>query len=378
MNTLILSMPLDGHQRATQSILKNTKGNIHIFTSAKYEYRILMTNPKTNILLYKDFDTEDIFENFEFCQYLRKMTNVGIHNRNYIMDIIRDNNINRIIYDDALLFPYFMFRKTPNVIAYYTNFIWSIGIFPSLKKAFEYNLISKNPIKNIYNLSIFGVNLLNINAFRGKSNQHIHLVFNDKQLQPHESQFKNVYYVGYASTQTLSISPFISWFIMKRPLIYISLGTLFKQDDKAWDLLIQSIAKHYGKSTKYNILITKGDIKKPPIHLPYNNIQCVSYTDQHNIIPHVDILITHGGMNAIYDAISHKKKIIIKPMNGDQYFISDFLQKNNMALVIKEQPWYDYIHLYTHTAETYKFKTIDVIDTPTHDILIKNVLNASI
>lgn len=109
----------------------------------------------------------------------------------------------------------------------------------------------------------------------------------------------------------------------KKPIIYISLGTIFNQDYK----LLWEILKQFGRGEGlfYHIIMVWdieqagkniNNIKKILEHLK-NFIVC-PFVNQSEIMKQTDLFITSGGMNSIHEALYYKVPCLICPQQGEQ------------------------------------------------------------
>ena len=95
-------------------------------------------------------------------------------------------------------------------------------------------------------------------------------------------------------------------------LIYLSLGSLGSADVKLMTRLIDVLGK-----TKHRFIVSKG-----PQHDQFElaqNMVGSQFLPQINIIPQVDLVITHGGNNTTTEALHFGKPMILLPLFWDQY-----------------------------------------------------------
>jgi len=95
-------------------------------------------------------------------------------------------------------------------------------------------------------------------------------------------------------------------------LIYLSLGSLGSADVD----LMRKLVSVLGKS-KHRFIVSKG-----PQHKEFelaDNMVGSEFLPQINIIPLVDLVITHGGNNTVTEALHFGKPMILLPLFWDQY-----------------------------------------------------------
>lgn len=95
-------------------------------------------------------------------------------------------------------------------------------------------------------------------------------------------------------------------------LVYLSLGSLGSADVSLMTRLVSILA-----DTPHRYIVSKG-----PQHEEYelaNNMWGEEFLPQVNIIPKVDLVITHGGNNTVTESIHFGKPMIALPLFWDQY-----------------------------------------------------------
>jgi len=104
--------------------------------------------------------------------------------------------------------------------------------------------------------------------------------------------------------------------VAKRPadskLIYLSLGSLGSADVGLMNRLTQVLGK-----TKHRYIVSMGP-QHEQIKLAANMVGS-QFLPQINIIPQVDLVITHGGNNTTTEAMHYGKPMILLPLFWDQY-----------------------------------------------------------
>lgn len=94
--------------------------------------------------------------------------------------------------------------------------------------------------------------------------------------------------------------------------VYVSLGSMGSVDLELMKRLLSALA-----DTPHKYIVSKG-----PLHDQYEvagaNQWGDRYLPQLDIIPHVDLVITHGGNNSITEIFAHGKPTIVLPLFADQ------------------------------------------------------------
>ncbi|MBS5843461.1 MAG: glycosyltransferase family 1 protein [Clostridiales bacterium] len=115
--------------------------------------------------------------------------------------------------------------------------------------------------------------------------------------------------------------------------IYISLGTLNKNEERFWEICILFFMQYDA-----NVIISTcgesvGDIN----HIP--NVHIRNFVDQMSILPYCDIFITHGGTNSFHEAVYFGIPMIVIPQKGDQYINAKVISQLGIGLCIEKKSW---------------------------------------
>ena len=96
------------------------------------------------------------------------------------------------------------------------------------------------------------------------------------------------------------------------PLIYLSLGSLASGDVDLMRTLIKTLA-----GTPYRFVVSKGPQHDQLELAP--NMTGAEFLPQVSILPHVDLVITHGGNNTVTESLRFGRPMVLLPVFWDQY-----------------------------------------------------------
>ena len=95
-------------------------------------------------------------------------------------------------------------------------------------------------------------------------------------------------------------------------LIYLSLGSMASIDIELMKRLVKILAK-----SRHKLIVSKG-IRGDEYELA-DNMWGEKSVPQTKVLPLVDLVITHGGNNTIYETFSYGKPMIVMPLFADQF-----------------------------------------------------------
>jgi len=98
----------------------------------------------------------------------------------------------------------------------------------------------------------------------------------------------------------------------ERPLVYLSLGSLGSADVELMRRLVELLA-----DAPYRLVVSKGP--QADEYELADNMSGAEYVPQPAILPHVDLVITHGGNNTTTECFHFGKPLVVLPIFWDQH-----------------------------------------------------------
>lgn len=120
-----------------------------------------------------------------------------------------------------------------------------------------------------------------------------------------------------------------------KKLLYISLGTVFGKDLEFYHHCIEA----FKDSEEYQVIVSVGkfvDIKQFFKEIP-KNFSIYNYVPQTQLLPEVDVFITHAGFNSTSEGMSNGIPMVLIPQKYDQYDISRMIQKLNAGVFLNKK-----------------------------------------
>jgi MGT family glycosyltransferase len=119
------------------------------------------------------------------------------------------------------------------------------------------------------------------------------------------------------------------------PLIYVSFGTLGSSDIQLMQRLIDVLGK-----LPYRVLLNVGDYIEQYKNVP-KNIYIAAWYPQPSVIPHVDMVIHHGGNNSFTECLYFGKPALIMPYVWDGHDNATRVEETNHGLSLHRYNWTD-------------------------------------
>ena len=124
-----------------------------------------------------------------------------------------------------------------------------------------------------------------------------------------------------------------------KPIIYVSMGTVFNNENSYLFEILVEACKYYSDS--YSIIVSTGDEKAYQKYanssLNSDKILFVPHTPQVEILKRAHLFITHAGMNSVSEALQYGVPIICLPLSGDQPFVA-WRVADELGIGIRLQP----------------------------------------
>jgi UDP:flavonoid glycosyltransferase YjiC (YdhE family) len=99
-----------------------------------------------------------------------------------------------------------------------------------------------------------------------------------------------------------------------QPTVYASLGTVFNRTPAVLDAIVAAL-----RDEPLNLILTVGRNGDPDRFGPQPpSVRIERYIPQSQLLPHCDVVLTHGGYNTTMAALSHGLPVCCLPLSADQ------------------------------------------------------------
>jgi MGT family glycosyltransferase len=121
-----------------------------------------------------------------------------------------------------------------------------------------------------------------------------------------------------------------------RPLIYVSLGTIYHLKHTFYQMLFETFHDYPGR-----FVLSAGSMTDPVTlgSIP-NNFLVRHSVPQLQLLQHVDLFITHGGMNSINEGLYYGVPLLVIPQQIEQLLNARQVAAHGAGLILGERPPY--------------------------------------
>jgi len=159
----------------------------------------------------------------------------------------------------------------------------------------------------------------------------LNIVFTSEQMQPHADKLgANFKFVGPSLSDRPTTVDFPFEQLTRRPLVYISLGTIFNTNPEFYRQCFSAFADHPGQfvlsAGARTDLTALGPI--PPNFIVRN------FVPQLDLLERSDLFITHGGMNSVHEGLFYGIPLLVVPQQGEQAVVARQVERNGAGLVL--------------------------------------------
>lgn len=330
---LFFSIPAHGHVNPTLGLtseLIKQGEEVTYFCSEDFREKIEKTgaifknyNEESNFFKRKpNISKEMKIENLlNFMNEFLKSSDKIIENTLYQ---IKDLKPDYIVYTAAFPFGNIIAQilKVPSVSSF-AVFATPKELIAQNKGLVDENLIKNHPINDTYKMvskrinETYNVEMPKeiVDLFFNKGD--INIVYTSKYFVSHIEYYDDSFkFIGppiYDRKENLDF-PFEK--LEGKKVIYISLGTVFSNYSKLYDVFFESFANADAVvvMAAYNVDLSQFDIPK--------NFIVKNYVPQSEILKYTDVAITHAGMNSTSDLLYNNVPFVAIPIGADQPYMA--------------------------------------------------------
>ncbi|WP_297961857.1 nucleotide disphospho-sugar-binding domain-containing protein [uncultured Ruminococcus sp.] len=117
-------------------------------------------------------------------------------------------------------------------------------------------------------------------------------------------------------------------------LLFISLGTIFGRDLEFYHRCIEA----FGGSEQYQVIMSVGkfvNIEETFKEIP-ENFTVYNYVPQTQLLPQVDVFITHAGFNSTSEGLASGASLVLVPQAVDQFDVAKVVEGLNAGIALNK------------------------------------------
>ncbi|MBQ6211470.1 MAG: hypothetical protein IJJ57_01085 [Ruminococcus sp.] len=152
-------------------------------------------------------------------------------------------------------------------------------------------------------------------------------------LRPEDTDDKT-YFIGPHIEQRVTDTNFSFKKDENKKLLFISLGTIFGRDLEFYHRCIEA----FRDSDEYQVLMSVGkfvDIEKTFTDIP-SNFTIYNYVPQTQLLPEVDVFITHAGFNSTSEGMASGAAMVLVPQAVDQFDVARVVEKLGAGIALNK------------------------------------------
>ena len=154
------------------------------------------------------------------------------------------------------------------------------------------------------------------------------IVYTSQRFQPYAESFSD----HYAFVGPSVFSNVLPEKKKKRPLVYISMGTVINDRPDFYRKCIDAL-----KNLNVDAIISCGNaINREKLGTLPDNIQVYPYVDQLDVLVKTDAFITHCGMNSVSESLYMATPMVLYPQTSEQYAVARRVTEIDAGIMLKD------------------------------------------
>ncbi|NBI27595.1 macrolide family glycosyltransferase [Chengkuizengella marina] len=166
------------------------------------------------------------------------------------------------------------------------------------------------------------------------SKQGLNILFTSKQLQIYSEAFDDSYlFTGYSIYHRNDEVNFSFEKLEDKPLVYISLGTIFNDRLDMY----KSFIKAFSDEDIQVIMSVGQKVNIEELGYIPQNFTVKNVVPQLEVLKQADVFITHGGANSVHESINFLVPMVVLPQNFDQFMGAMAVERVGTGIYIRNQ-----------------------------------------
>jgi MGT family glycosyltransferase len=183
------------------------------------------------------------------------------------------------------------------------------------------------------------------------------LVFTSRDFQPNSASLDDTYRFVGPQIRDVTPSDFPFDQLTGKPLIYISLGTINNNNANFYRQCFAAFADHVGQF----VLSAGNRVDIASLGTPPANFKVFPFVPQVELLPKVDLFITHGGMNSVHEGLYHGVPLVVLPQQAEQALVAAQVVRMGAGVALATKPPFGKV-----TVEQLRGAVDQVLSNPTY------------
>jgi MGT family glycosyltransferase len=166
----------------------------------------------------------------------------------------------------------------------------------------------------------------------GNIRQPLNLVYTSRAFQPDVEEFDASYRFVGPSIGARRIDPSFPTDGLRDPVLYASLGTVFQADPQLLRSFATALAPLGG-----TVVISTGQIDPATLDPMPANVLARRFVPQPEVLARAALMVTHGGMNSVNEAMYAGVPMLVVPQGADQPMVARRVVELGAGLSIRTQ-----------------------------------------
>ncbi len=163
----------------------------------------------------------------------------------------------------------------------------------------------------------------------------LNIVFTSAAFQPGSTSFVPAFkFVGPIIAPRPDTTNFPLKSLANHPIIYISLGTINNTNVEFYRACFDALRNHPGQI----LMVIGPNVDRAALGTPPPNFTLATFVPQLEVLPRVDLFITHGGMNSVHEALWFGVPMVVVPQQQEQLMVGMRVAKSGAGVVLVGNP----------------------------------------
>ncbi|MCX4565092.1 macrolide family glycosyltransferase [Streptomyces albogriseolus] len=162
--------------------------------------------------------------------------------------------------------------------------------------------------------------------------QPLNLVFTSRAFQPEAASFDRTYRFVGPSVGARPHDPSFPFGLLRPPVLYVSLGTVFDAGPSALRAFAAALAPLGG-----TVVVATGHTDPAALGALPDNVLARRFVPQPELLERAALFVTHGGMNSVNEALYAGVPVLVVPQGADQPQVARRVTELGAGLTVRPE-----------------------------------------